>query len=135
MEPALMRSRLEAAPVAILATTDDRGHAHLVPVCFALLADDRLVTAVDHKPKRTSALRRLDHVRARPAVSLLAHHYEDDWAALWWVRADGAAVVVDHPDADLLAPLTAKYRPYAERPPLGPAIVVTIERWTGWAAG
>jgi PPOX class probable F420-dependent enzyme len=125
---------LGSAPVAILATLDDRGRPHLVPVCFALLAEDRVVTAVDHKPKRTTALRRLDHVRARPAVSVLAHHYEDDWAALWWVRADGTGTVVEQPGADLLAPLAVKYRAYAEQPPAGPAIVVTIERWSGWAA-
>ena len=39
-------------------------------------------------------LRRLDNVRAHPAVSLLVDHYDDDWTQLWWVRVDGAAAVV-----------------------------------------
>ena len=134
MDAAEGRRRLASAPVATLVTIDERANPHAVPVCFALLGGDRLVTAVDHKPKRTTALRRLDHVRANPAVCVLAHHYEDDWGALWWVRVDGGAVVVDEPGDDLIAPLAAKYPPYAERPPTGPAIVVTIRRWSGWSA-
>ena len=37
----------------------------------------------------TTSLRRLDNVRAHPAVSLLVDHYDDDWTRLWWVRVDG----------------------------------------------
>ncbi len=129
-----MRHRLAAARVATLGTVDDEGRPHLVPVCFAGTDDDRLVTAVDHKPKRTTALARLAHVRAHPAVSLLAHHYDDDWDALWWVRVDGSATVIDDPTAEMLAPLVAKYSAYATRSPDGPAIVVTVERWRGWSA-
>src|SRR6266852_360954 len=126
-----MRHRLAEARVATLGTVDGDGRPHLVPVCFAWTGDDRLVTAVDHKPKRTPALARLAHVRANPAVTLLVHHYEEDWDALWWVRVDGTAVVIDDPTepADLLALLVAKYPAYATRPPAGPAIVVTVERW------
>ncbi len=105
-----------------------------MPVCFACLADDRIVSVVDDKPKRSTALRRLDHVRARPEVCLLAHHYEEDWAALWWVRVDGTAVVLDAADPGMLAALAAKYAPYAARPPAGPAILVTPTRWRSWAA-
>jgi PPOX class probable F420-dependent enzyme len=117
-----------------LVTIDERANPHAVPVCFAVVGDDRVVSAVDHKPKRTTALRRLVNVRAHPAVCVLAHHYEDDWGALWWVRADGEAVVVDEADPELVAPLVSKYPAYAERPPAGPAIVVTVRRWSGWSA-
>ncbi len=129
-----MRHRLADARVATLGTVDGDGRPHLVPVCFAGTGDGRLVTAVDHKPKRTTALARLAHVRANPAVTLLVQHYEEDWDALWWVRVDGTAVVIDDPTAELLAPLVAKYAAYATRPPAGPAIVVTVERWRGWSA-
>ncbi len=104
-------------------------------MCFAALPDGRLVTAVDHKPKRRAELRRLDHVRANPAVSLLVHHYEEDWDALWWVRVDGDAEVVDAPVGEaLLEPLVAKYAAYRTRPPSGPAIVIRVDRLTGWSA-
>lgn len=134
MEPAVARARLAAARVATLATIDAEGRPHLVPVCFACLDDDRIVSVVDDKPKRTPALRRLDHVRANPAVCLLAHHYDEDWSALWWVRVDGTATVLDAADAVMRGALAAKYAPYAARPPGGPAIVVTPTRWRGWSA-
>ena len=131
-----MRHRLAEARVATLGTVDRDGRPHLVPICFAWASGDRLVTAVDHKPKRTTALARLAHVRAHPAVSVLVDHYSDDWDTLWWVRVDGTATVVDDLTADpaLMAPLVAKYAAYAERPPSGPAIVVTVQRWQGWSA-
>lgn len=130
-----MRRRVERARVARLGTVDGAGRPHLVPICFALVGE-RLVTAVDHKPKRTSALARLDHVRAHPAVSVLVDEYHDDWDRLWWVRGDGTATVVDAvaTEPDLLGALVAKYAAYADRPPSAAAIVVTVQRWQGWSA-
>jgi PPOX class probable F420-dependent enzyme len=136
VDAAAMRHRLAEARVATLGTVDGDGRPHLVPVCFAWTCDDRLVTAVDHKPKRTTALARLAQVRAHPAVSVLVDEYRDDWDALWWVRVDGTATVLDDvtTEPDLLGPLVAKYPPYAEVPPAGAAIVVTVQRWQGWSA-
>ena len=51
----------------------------------------RLYSAVDHKPKRSRALQRLENIAANPAVSLLVDDYAEDWSKLWWVRADGTA--------------------------------------------
>jgi PPOX class probable F420-dependent enzyme len=131
----MLRGRLDGSPVATLGTSGADGRPHLVPVCFAALPDGRLVSAVDQKPKRSAALRRLEHVRANPTVSLLVHHYEDDWDALWWVRVDGDAHVVDEPAREgLLDPLVAKYPVYVSQPPGGPAIVIRVDRLTGWSA-
>jgi PPOX class probable F420-dependent enzyme len=129
------RARLEAARVGRLATVRPAGTPHVVVVTFAS-AGDQLVTAVDQKPKRTSALQRLRNVEARPAVSLLVDHYEEDWAQLWWVRVDGvAAVVTDEPRrSELLAPLVEKYRAYREDPPAGPVLVIDVRRTTSWQA-
>src|SRR5690348_1391752 len=88
------RARFAAARVARLATADASGRPHVVPIVFAV-AGDEIVSAVDAKPKRTTALRRLANVRENPRVALLADHYEDDWSALWWVRADGTARVAE----------------------------------------
>jgi PPOX class probable F420-dependent enzyme len=129
-----MRQRLAGARVARLATVGADGRPHLVPVCFAL-ADDRLVSIVDAKPKTTTALRRLENVRANPHVSVLADEYDEDWSRLWWVRVDGRARVVDsgaeHEQAVRL--LTRRYRQYRAAPPQGPVLVVDIERWRGWS--
>jgi PPOX class probable F420-dependent enzyme len=131
------RSRLAAARVARLGTVDERGAPHLVPVTFAAV-DDRIVTAVDHKPKRTTELARLRNLRARPRVCVLADHYEERWEALWWVRADGVARILSGAgDAaereEVLDLLAAKYPPYRLRRPQGAVISVAVERWSGWA--
>jgi len=131
------RSRFAAARVARLATVGADGRPHLVPVVFAL-DGDTLYTAVDDvKPKATQRLRRLRNVAENAAVALLADHYDDDWSALWWVRADGSARVLDPADpqaAHARTLLAARYAQYAAAPPPGPVIAVTVERWTGWAA-
>jgi PPOX class probable F420-dependent enzyme len=127
------RRRFAAARVAHLASADAHGAPHVVPVTFAV-EGDVIWTAVDHKPKRTRALKRLANIEANPRVALLADHYCDDWSELWWVRADGGARIFETPSPEALAALTARYDQYAERPPEGPAIAVTVERWSGWSA-
>ena len=136
MTPSQARHLFGAAPVARLATVRPDGSPHVVPVVFAVAGPDTVVTAVDHKPKRTVALQRLANIAFEPRVSLLADHYDDDWTALWWVRADGTALVVPAADPagrDAVDRLVARHPQYAGRRPDGPVIVVTVTRWTGWS--
>ena len=136
MEPAEARLRFAAARVARLATVGEDGRPHIVPVTFAV-ADDVIVTAVDHKPKRTTALRRLANIRANARVALLADEYsDDDWPALWWARADGIASVLESGDLRerMVRLLADRYEQYRSQPPAGPAILVAVERWSGWSA-
>lgn len=129
-----------AARVAHLATTGADGAPHLVPITFALTASgdgqDRLVTAVDQKPKTTRDLRRLRNIAENPKVAVLGDHYDDDWTRLWWVRVDGVAHVVDGGSEGVaaLAALSARYAQYRDDPPRGPVIVVTVHTWSGWSA-
>jgi PPOX class probable F420-dependent enzyme len=95
--------------------------------------DDVIYSAVDGKPKRSRALRRLANIAANPRVSVLADHYEGDWSRLWWVRADGTARVTDESPAGLAA-LTARYPQYREAPPAGPFVEITVERWSAWSS-
>ena len=129
------RQRFADSAVARLATVTEAGRPHLVPVTFAV-DGDRIYVAVDAKPKSTRNLRRLRNIRANPQVAVLADRYDDDWTALWWVRADGRAVIVDDPRqmAGPVALLAGRYPQYRELPPAGPVIEITVERWTGWAA-
>ena len=127
------QARFAAARVARLATTGSDGQPHVVPVTFAV-DGDRICTAVDHKPKTTRNLRRLRNIEENPRVALLADHYAEDWATLWWVRVDGRASIltdaasVDH-HLDLLA---GRYEQYRQTRPAGPVIVIEAVRWTGW---
>ncbi|MGH3318696.1 MAG: TIGR03668 family PPOX class F420-dependent oxidoreductase [Streptosporangiaceae bacterium] len=129
------RRRFAPARVARLATVDDGGRPHLVPVTFAA-SYDAIVTAVDAKPKRSRDLKRLRNIRANPRVALLVDHYTDDWRALWWVRADGhARVVADAAEwAEPLRLLADKYTQYRDGAPDGPVIEISVERWVGWTA-
>jgi PPOX class probable F420-dependent enzyme len=129
-----VRDQAEAAPVARLATVDADGHPHLVPCCFAF-DGDVAYSVVDHKPKRSPALRRLDNIRSNPAVSLLVDHYEDDWSRLWWVRFDGRArLLQDGPEhASAIAALCTKYEQYRVTPPSGTVIAIDVTEVRSWA--
>jgi PPOX class probable F420-dependent enzyme len=135
MEPETCWQRIRESPVAVLSTVRVEGGPRSVPVVFGVTDDRRLVTAVDHKPKSTRALRRLDDIATDPRVALLWHHYADDWTQLWWVRLDGTADVIDDPDPDVRRALTDRYPQYARQPPAGPWILITPHNVTGWRAG
>jgi PPOX class probable F420-dependent enzyme len=122
-----------SARVARLATAGADGRPHVVPICF-VLDGDTLYTAVDQKPKRTRALRRLRNIEENPWVEVVIDHYEEDWTQLWWVRLRGRARVVDL-DERVLGLLVEKYPQYRETPPPGPLIEVAIEARSQWAGG
>jgi len=148
-DPAELRARVDAAPVARLATLRADGTPRLVPITFAPV-DGLVCSAVDDvKPKRGSRLARLADLARDPRVGLLVDHYAEDWSTLWWVRVDGTAEVL-HPDdpcgtaagcpgrATLreraLDALAAKYPAYHTNRPAGPLLVITALRWSGWSA-
>ena len=137
MDAAAARERFAAARVARLATLTADGAPHLVPIVFAV-DGDTIYSAVDAKPKRTTALTRLAHIAADPRVCLLADHYAENWSQLWWVRADGAARVLgDREVAD--AALTVHgaallARRYPQQRITGVVYAIEVTRWSGWEA-
>ena len=133
MDAAEARRRFAAARVARLATADAVAQPHIVPVTF-VVDGDFVYSAIDHKPKRTTALKRLANIEANSRVALLADEYDDDWSRLWWVRADGPARVLEPGAAPAVELLCDRYEQYRERPPEGPVIEVRVERWSGWSA-
>jgi PPOX class probable F420-dependent enzyme len=136
VRPEWVTDALETTRVGRLATTNAEGVVRLVPFCFAVVGD-RLVSAVDHKPKRTTRLGRLDDIAATGTATVLVDHYEDDWERLWWVRIRGAAVV--HGDDEPVASaarsaLVAKYPQYRQHPPAGPVYSVRLDECSWWRA-
>jgi len=121
--------------VARLATTDPDGRPHLVPIVFAV-EGETLYSAVDRKPKRSGRLRRIENARARPDVTVLVDHYEDDWSRLWWIRLRGRARVLDEGDERerALALLAEKYPQYRGEPPGGAVLAVDITEVRAWQA-
>ncbi len=135
MTAAEARERFAAARIARLATADAAGRPHVVPIVFAV-AGDRVYSVVDAKPKRTVALRRLANVRENPAVALLVDHYDDaDWSALWWVRADGIARVLDAGEGEAQQAVALLRERYRQQHAAGSVLAIDVERWSGWSAG
>lgn len=138
-----MERLLDVWPVARLATLAPSGAPTLVPVVFARSAG-RLWTPVDGKPKRARELARIANVRRDPRVALLLDQYEADWSALWWLRIEGDAEVVEGAEgpgvATASAALRRKYPQYAETPLFraggAPATLLAIapRRVRSWAA-
>ena len=132
------RALFASARVARLATVDPVGGCHIVPIAFAV-EGDAIVSAVDGKPKRTTALRRLANVRADPRVSVLVDAYDDrDWTQLWWARADGEARVLTAEDPEArhgVALLAGRYDQYRDAPPRAEVLSIDVRRWSGWSAG
>ncbi len=129
------RTRFGSARVARLATIGADGAAHLVP-CVFFLQGDTVYSPVDHKPKRSTDLVRLRNLRRDARATLLADHYEEEWASLWWVRAQGAGRILDTGEehATAVGQIHDKYPQYRATPISGPVIAVDVEGWSWWSA-
>jgi PPOX class probable F420-dependent enzyme len=125
---------LEAARVARLGLLDDTGAPRVLPVTFAV-AEGRIWSAIDRKPKRSEEPARLRFLRRDPRAALTVDRYSDDWDQLAWVQVLGrvAIVEVDQGRAGLEA-LSAKYEPYREQAPPGPLLALEPQRYLWWRA-
>ena len=127
---------LEQSRVGRLGVIDDEGNPRVLPVTYAL-SGRRLVSAVDHKPKRRvgEELARVRWLRARPQAALTVDRYDDDWSSLAWVQAVGTVQVLDAADApEALAALTERYSQYRARQPRGPVLALEPARLVWWRA-
>ena len=132
-------ARLRSARVGRLATVTPEARPHVVPFVFALVERDRDVVAfwvVDRKPKRSARLQRLRNLERNPAAEFVVDGYDEDWRALWWVRASGTGRVVEDAteERSALAALAAKYPQDASEPPPGPVVAIEIRTISGWQA-
>jgi PPOX class probable F420-dependent enzyme len=129
------RELLEQARVARLGLLDEDDRPRVMPVTF-VLAEGRIWSAIDRKPKRPGAEpARLRFVRRRPEVALTVDRYDDDWSRLAWVQVLGRADVrpIDA-EPDALAALAEKYEQYRSEPPPGPLVAIEPGRVLSWRA-
>jgi PPOX class probable F420-dependent enzyme len=133
MDASEARARFASARVVRLATVTAAGRPHLVPSVCAV-AGDTVYSAVDAKPKRTTALARLDNVAAHPQVCLLADHYAEDWSTLWWVRADGRGRVLELATSEAARATALLSARYPQQQVIGDVLAVDVSRWSGWSA-
>jgi PPOX class probable F420-dependent enzyme len=134
--PRWARELIDRSRIAHLGLVDDAGGPRVLPITYAPCRD-RLVSAVDQKPKRVAGgeLARIRWLRARPFAALTIDHYEDEWSRLAWVQALGRVELLDIAQAaDELAALGARYPQYRDAPPPGPVIALVPERILFWRA-
>jgi PPOX class probable F420-dependent enzyme len=128
---------VQAQRAGRLATADERGTPHVVPVCYAF-DGARFYTPLDEKPKRAGdrALRRVRNIEARGEASLVIDRYDDDWSRLGYVIVTGRAGLLE-PGAvghvEALALLRERYPQYrAMALESRPVIALTPESVASW---
>jgi PPOX class probable F420-dependent enzyme len=113
---------------------DEEGAPRVLPVTFAL-AEGRIWSAIDNKPKRAGEPARLRFLRRDSRAALTVDRYADDWNELAWVQVLGSVRILDVAQgADGLAALSAKYEQYREEAPPGPLLALEPERYLWWRA-
>ena len=83
---------------------DEEGGPRVLPVTFAV-AEGRIWSAIDQKPKRAEEPARLRFLRRDPHAALTVDRYSDDWDQLAWVQVLGRVSILEI--ADGLAGLEA----------------------------
>ncbi len=113
---------------------DDEGAPRVLPVTFAL-AEGRIWTVIDQKPKRAGEPARVRFLRRDPRAALTVDRYSDDWEELAWVQALGSVRVLDATEGGGgLEALKAKYEQYRREDPPGPLLALEPERYLWWRA-
>jgi PPOX class probable F420-dependent enzyme len=125
---------LESERVGRLGFVDDEGAPRVLPVTFAL-AEGRIWSAIDQKPKRADEPARLRFLRRDPRAALTVDRYSDDWEELCWVQVLGSVRILEVSEGAVgLAALTAKYEQYRDETPPGPLLALQPVRYLWWRA-
>jgi PPOX class probable F420-dependent enzyme len=127
---------LRQARVARLGTADAGARPLVVPVCYAF-DGTACWSAVDAKPKRTRALRRLRNIAENPRAALLVDEYDEQWTRLRWVMVEGRAEVLTAGDAftraaDLLLAKYPQYRALGLDRSEGAIVRLAADRIVAW---
>jgi len=127
---------IQEARIAHLATADNQGRPHVIPICFAFDGKE-IYSPIDEKPKKTSPLllKRVRNILANPYVAVVIDRYDEDWNKLAYVLITGRAKLLlrgaRHERAVRL--LRKKYPQYRQmRLEERPVIRIAIAGWTSW---
>ncbi len=82
------------ARVGRLGLLDEKGAPRVLPVTFAV-AEGRIWSAIDQKPKRAGEPARLRFLRRDPRAALTVDRYSDDWDELAWVQVLGSVRILE----------------------------------------
>ncbi len=117
-----LKTLIDKAKVARLATVDPECKPHLIPVVF-VYDNDYYFTPIDQKTKRCKPenLKRIKNIQQNPNVALLIDEYNEDWRKLYFIMIQGKASMIggkDQNEPALLEKahklLSSKYVQYQE---------------------
>ncbi|MQF65399.1 TIGR03668 family PPOX class F420-dependent oxidoreductase [SAR202 cluster bacterium AC-409-J13_OGT_754m] len=134
--PIKLKSLIADSSIAYLATVSNKGHPHIVPICF-VLRDQNFYSLIDNKPKDVQLLklRRVQNIISNPKVALIVNHYEDDWNKLWHIllKGHGSLVVNELERTAAIKSLKQKYRQYLDMDvDLNPVIKISPTSIVSW---
>jgi PPOX class probable F420-dependent enzyme len=125
---------LDSARVGRLGLLDQEGAPRVLPVTFAV-AEGRIWSAVDAKPKRSGEPARVRFLRRDARAALTVDRYSDEWTELAWVQVLGRVEIIQVADGPGgMEALSAKYEPYRAEMPPGPLLALRPGRSLCWRA-
>ncbi len=133
--PHSINELVASARRGVLTTVDGERRPHAVPVVFAV-HEDRIVTPIDRKPKKTKALGRRKNIEQNPHVALLVDEWSEEWTELAWVMIRGIASVhpADRATREVEA-IIARYPSYRDTLEGSDVIQIVLEQilWWSWS--
>ncbi|MGH2806088.1 MAG: pyridoxamine 5'-phosphate oxidase family protein [Actinomycetota bacterium] len=129
--PAHITALLAEERFAVMTTLSADGTAHSVPVVFAAVGNE-IVSPIDHKPKSGQVMARVKNLARDDRVTLLVHHWDEEWANLLWLMVRGSAAVDDHSTKELMHAINARYSQYEPDERHDALIRITPTRLTWW---
>ena len=89
-----LRTIIDKARVARLATVDSQCKPHLIPVVF-VFDNDCYFIPIDEKTKRSrpEKLKRVKNIQQNSNVVLLIDEYNEDWRKLYFIMIQGKASI------------------------------------------
>jgi len=90
-----LKTIIDKATVARLATVDSEYKPHLIPVVF-VFDNDCYFIPIDDKTKRSKPenLKRIKNIQQNPNVALLIDEYNEDWRKLYFIMIQGKASII-----------------------------------------
>ncbi len=132
------REILESGRVARMATVDETGKPHIVPICYAYVSG-LIYTPIDKKPKSVTVntLGRIKNIRWNPYVSFVIDKYYEDWNRLYYLKITARASLLDRGEEyeNSLMSLSEKYSQYRDMDLLNlglPVIEISPLRIVSW---
>ena len=96
-----LKTIINKARVARLATVDSECKPHLIPVVF-VFDNGYYFIPIDEKSKRQKQdrLKRVKNIQQNPNVTILIDEYNEDWRKLYFIMIQGMASIIGNKELE-----------------------------------